>query len=216
MFHYLSIFNFFFLLFSLIHTRTRLLYLTPWYLHYSLLNSIPSLWDLYTLTDTLSYLFMISSFFLFFYSHTQLISVFHSSLFSLLYSPLSHSLSLSLWWVSKFVKHDCVSHTIPLVLILLFFYKSSYEAKDYSVFEERNDGIDFGLFWRSKFNFMCNKLIPAESFISGEINRNSLELPKHTRIGRNHTRGGIKGLAVPVSLSVRNFSAISAETKRYP
>ena len=90
--------NFFFLLFSPIHTRTRLLYLTHWYLHYSLLNSIPSLWDLYTLTDTLSYLFMISSFFIFFYSHTQLISVFLSSLFSLLYSPpppLSLSLSLS-------------------------------------------------------------------------------------------------------------------------
>ena len=171
-------------------------------LHYSLLNSIPSLWDLYTLTDTLSYLFMISSFFLFFYSQTQLISVFLSSLFSLLYSPLS----LALWWVSKFVKHDCVSHIIPLVLILLSFYKSPYEAKDYSVFEERNDGIDFGLFWRSKVNFMCNKLILAESFISGEINRNSPELPKHTETSRNLTPRWNRGACRSSLLADTKFS----------
>ena len=69
---------------------------------------------------------------------------------------------------------------------------------------------------RSKVNFMCNKLIPAKSFISGKINRNSLELPKHTRIGQNLTRGGIEGLAVPVCLSVCNFSTIPTETEWYP
>ena len=159
---------------------------------------------------------MTSSFFLFFYSHTKLISVFLSSLFSLLYYP-PLSLSLSLWWISKFVKHDYVSHNIPLVLIPLFlYYNSSYEAKDYSVFEERNDGIDFGLFWRSMFNFMCNKLILAESFILGEINQNCSELLKHTRTGRNLTEGGIKGLAIPVCLLVWNFPTISAGMERYP
>ena len=174
-------------MFSLIHTRTRLLYLTPWYLHYSLLNSIPSLWDLNTLrgclvsvskqqfsvfkqhftyfhtlfhphvfsqkflnnnfqflntctkralTDALSFHDFIFLF-IFLLSHATYHSFPLKSILSSLFS------SLSLWWVSKFVKHDCVSHTIPLVLILLFFYKLSYEAKDYSVFEERNDGIDF-------------------------------------------------------------------------
>ena len=86
---------------------------------------------------------MISSFFLFFLlSHTTYLSFPLNSILSSLFS----SLSLSLWWISKFVKHDYVSHNIPLVLILLFFYNSSYEAKDYNVFEERKDEIDFGLF----------------------------------------------------------------------
>ena len=75
-----------------------------------------------------------------------------------------------------------MSHSIPLVLILLSFYKSSNEAKDYTMFEERNDGIDFGLFWRSKFNFMCNKLILAESFILNEINWNCRNTPEQAEI----------------------------------
>ena len=79
------------LLFSLIHTR--LLYLTftlPTFEFY------PIFYEIYTLKLTHYLTFSwLSSFFLFFNSHTQLISVFLSSLFSLLYSPLSLSLSLS-------------------------------------------------------------------------------------------------------------------------
>ena len=63
---------------------------------------------------------------------------------------------------------------------------------------------------------MFNKLILAESFISGEINRNSSELPKHIETGQNLTQGGIEGLAIPVCLPVRNFLAIPVGTEWYP
>ena len=57
-------------------------------------------------------------------------------------SPSLPSLfSPSLWWRSKIVKLDCVSHNILLVKLLLFYYNSSYEVRDYSVFEQRNGGL---------------------------------------------------------------------------
>ena len=75
------------------------------------------------------------------------------------------------------------------------------------MFEERNDGIDFGLFWKSKFNFMCNKLILAESFISGEINRNCWNTPEQAEILPEVEYRG---------LPMWNFLAIPAGTKWYP
>ena len=84
---------------------------------------------------TQSYLFIFL--FIFFTLIWNLSQLPFKSLLSLLYSPIS----LSHWWRSKFFKHDCISHNSPLVLLLLFCYDSTYEAKDYGVFEERNNGL---------------------------------------------------------------------------
>ena len=93
-FHFLPIFNLFSLVFCHPHTST-----VSKSLIFTLLTFefYPIFYEIYTLKLTHYLTFSwLSSFFLFFNSHTQLISVFLSSLFSLLYSPPFLSLSLSL------------------------------------------------------------------------------------------------------------------------
>ena len=103
-FHFLPIFNLFSSVFSHPHTSTVLdIYTT----HFWVLSHL--LWDLHVKTDTLSYLFMTFIFlFIFLLSHATYLSFPLKSFLSSVFSSLSLSLSLSLWWISRYVKHDCV------------------------------------------------------------------------------------------------------------
>ena len=138
-FHIRLIFNLFSLVFSLPHTYTSsisnpLIFTLLTFEFYPIfMRSLHINW--HTILSFHDFIFL----YIFLLSHATYLSFPLKSILSSLF------FSLSFWWTSKFDKHDCVSHNIPLILILLFFYSSSYEAKDYSVFKERNNG-NFGLF----------------------------------------------------------------------
>ena len=121
-FHIRPIFNLFSLVFSHPHMSTvsnSLIFTLITFEFY------PIFYEIYTLKLTHYLIFSWLHLSFYFFTLTRNLSQFSSLVFSL----FSVLLSLSLWWISKFVKHDCVNHKIPLVLILLFLYNSSYEAK---------------------------------------------------------------------------------------